>query len=99
AATLAHYEQYFMEEAGDILPAAAKTVHLDQFAAALPIIEADPAVVAFVQGVTLLAGAGLSLVLTRRLAQKPWASVAPQCAAVALFTAELWHVIIGTPVR
>lgn len=36
AATLAHYEQYFLAEAGTILPAAARTVHLDALAASLP---------------------------------------------------------------
>ncbi|KAI8465837.1 MAG: cyclic nucleotide-binding protein [Monoraphidium minutum] len=93
-ATLAHYEQYFLEEAGTILPAAARTFHLDALAATLPFVEAHPAVVAFVQGSTLLASAGLTLVLTRRLAGGPWASVAPQCAAVALFTAEFWYLIV-----
>lgn len=57
---------------------------------------AHPAVVAFVQGATLLASAGLSLVLTRRLAGKPWAAVAPQCAMIALFTAEFWYLIVGS---
>jgi hypothetical protein len=35
-ATLAHYESYFLSEAGTILPAAARTVHLDALAATLP---------------------------------------------------------------
>jgi hypothetical protein len=48
-----------------------------------------------VQGSTLLASTALSLVLTRRLAGKPWASVLPQCAAIGLVTAELWYLIVG----
>lgn len=61
-----------------------------------PQVVAHPAVVAFVQGATLLAGAGASLVLTRRLAGQPWASVAAQCGLVALFTAEFWYLIVGS---
>jgi hypothetical protein len=51
-------------------------------------------VASFVQGATLLASTALSLALTRRLASAPWASVAPQCAAIALFAAEAWHLIV-----
>jgi len=59
-----------------------------------PQVVAHPAVIAFIQGSTLLASAALSLVLTRRLAGKPWASVLPQCALIALFTAEFWYLIV-----
>lgn len=97
-ATLAHYEAYFLGEAGTLLPAAARTVGLEALAPSLPALVAHPAVTAFVQGGTLLASAGLAAALTRRLAGKPWASVAPQCAAIALFTAELWHLIVGSDI-
>ncbi len=55
---------------------------------------AHPAVIAFIQGSTLLASAGLSVVLTRKLALKPWAAVLPQCALIWLFAAEFWYLIV-----
>ncbi len=54
----------------------------------------DPAVIAFLQGATLLAGAGLSLVLTRMLGARPWPRLWPQCGAIALFSAELWVLLL-----
>lgn len=93
-ATLAHYEHYLLSEAGTILPAAARTVHLDYLAPSLPALVAHPAVVDFVQGGTLLLSAALSLVLTRRLGGRPWAAVAPQCAVIATLTIELWRLIV-----
>lgn len=46
------------------------------------------------QGSTLLFGASLSLVLTRKLGARPWAELLPQCMLVGLFTAELWTLIL-----
>lgn len=46
------------------------------------------------QGSTLLFGAALSLVLTRKLGARPWAELVPQCLLIALFTAELWSLIL-----
>ena len=46
------------------------------------------------QGTTLLAGAGLSLLLTRKVGARPWRDLTPQCALIAAFTAELWWLII-----
>ncbi len=46
------------------------------------------------QGTTLLAGAALSLLLTRKLAARPWAALVPQVAGVAAFSAELWYLIL-----
>lgn len=46
-ATLAHYLQPFLEEAGNILPVTASTFHLD--GSGLPVITADHAVTQFLQ--------------------------------------------------
>ena len=46
------------------------------------------------QGTSLLSGAGLSLLLTRKLGARPWMLLAPQCAGVCLFTAELWALLL-----
>ncbi len=46
------------------------------------------------QGGTLLAACGLSLLLTRKIGQRSWGTLAPQCGAVVLMTAELWALIV-----
>jgi hypothetical protein len=49
----------------------------------------------FLQGSTLLLGAGLSLLLSKRIASTAsLRALAPQAAMVALFTAELWSLIL-----
>jgi NAD-dependent dihydropyrimidine dehydrogenase PreA subunit len=99
AATLAHYLAPLLLEAGHTLPIAARTFAplTGALEPLLPAFEADSAVVAFLQGSTLLFGAGASLVLSRRVAGQPWRTIAPQCALIAAFTAEVWHLILGAP--
>ena len=60
----------------------------------VPSPAADPAVVDFLQGATLLLGAAGAMVFTRRLGARPWAQLAPQLVGVALVTAELWYLIV-----
>lgn len=60
----------------------------------LPVAVADPAVVAFLQGSTLLTGSSLSLLLTRKLGARPWNALWGQCAAICGFTAELWYLLL-----
>ena len=60
----------------------------------LPVFVVDPEVTAFLQGATLLFGAGASLVLTRRLGARPWVQLLPQCLGLGLITAELWALIL-----
>lgn len=55
---------------------------------------APPPAAASLQGSTLLFGAGLSLVLTRKLGAQPWKQLAPQLLLIVAFTAELWTLII-----
>jgi hypothetical protein len=43
----------------------------------------------FLQGSTLLFGAALSLILTRKLGARPWAQLVPQCALILAFTVEV----------
>lgn len=92
AGTLAYYLDNAFEEAGLILPVAASTFGLD--ATWLPAFVVDPLVTEFLQGSTLLFGAGLSAVLTRKLGAQPWRRLAPQLLLITLFTAELWTLII-----
>ena len=95
-ASLAHYLDLGMGEAGQVLPRAARTVGLTGLAegGALPALVADPAVISFCQGASLAAGSLLSLALLRALARRPWPALWPQSAAVALLTAQLWALIV-----
>jgi hypothetical protein len=91
-ATLAHYTQPLLEEGGLILPVTAATFGLN--GAGLPVLVADHAVTGFLQGTLLLGSAGLSLLLARKIAQRKWSVLAPQCLAVLGLTAELWYLIV-----
>ena len=73
---------------------AASTFGLEEPPSWLPTYTADFAVTSFLQGSTLLFGAALSLVLTRRLGGVPWRLLLPQCGLIFLFTAELWELIV-----
>lgn len=90
--TLAFYLKQLLEEAGRILPVTAATFGLD--GDSLPVFAADHAVTMFLQGSTLLFGAALSLVLTRKIAHKPWLVVTPQCLTILGLTAELYYLIV-----
>lgn len=96
AATLAHYEESALREAGTVgrvfaeglpgLPSA--------WVEAVPSFTADPAVVAFVQGATLLTGLALGLGLTRKIGGRPWKDIGLQCVGMVGVTAELWWLIV-----
>jgi len=95
AATLAHYEEQMLRELGHLLPLAARTAGgLWGLEERLWSVEAHPAVVAFVQGATLALGLASTLALTRRIAARPWAEIAPQCLFSIALTAELWALMI-----
>jgi F0F1-type ATP synthase assembly protein I len=42
----------------------------------------------------LLFGAGLSLLLTRKIGSRPWLVLTPQCLTILGFTAELWYLLV-----
>jgi len=91
-ATLSYYLKPLLEEAGRILPVTAATFGLD--GDGLPVLVGDHAVTMFLQASTLLFGSALSLLLTRKIGQKPWVVVTPQCLAVLGLTAELYYLIV-----
>ncbi len=88
---LAHYLHLGLTEAGQLVPVTAAT-----FGATLsaPAVVADPAVILFLQGITLIAAALISMVLTQNISRQPILKLWPQHGAIALFTILLWHLIL-----
>jgi hypothetical protein len=67
---------------------------LEEWGRTLPVVAEDASVIAFLQGACLMSGAALSLLLTRKIGARPWAHLAPQCALILVFTAELWALLL-----
>lgn len=91
-ANIAHYLRLGLTEMGQVVPVTFATLGISGFQA--PAIAADPAVIAFLQGTTLLATALLSLLLTQKIARQPFGSLVPQHLAMMGFTVLLWQVIV-----
>ena len=89
---LAYYLDLLLLEAGKILLVAGSSVGIPS--EYLPTLTADPAVVEFLKGSTMLLGISSSLVLTRKIASQPWRVFIPQCICILGFGAELWHLIL-----
>lgn len=93
AANLAHYLQLGLGEGGRVLPVALATVGA---AGSLPFWAAHPAVIAFLQGSTLLLGALLSLWLSHKIARQPLRQLWPQHLSIAAIALSLWPLIVGS---
>ncbi|AFY68034.1 sigma 54-interacting transcriptional regulator [Geitlerinema sp. PCC 7407] len=91
--SLAHYLRLGLTEAGRIIPVSVATVGLE--GAGLPVAVAHPAVVAFLQGVTLIGAVWLSVILTQRIARQSLGSLLPQHLALVGLGALCWRVIVG----
>ncbi|MBV5262163.1 4Fe-4S binding protein [Synechococcus moorigangaii CMS01] len=74
--SLAHYLRLGLGEAGRILPVTMATFGLQ--GSTLPIVVAHPAVMAFLQGVTLIFATLCTLILTTKISKQPWRSLWPQ---------------------
>lgn len=90
--TLAHYLQLGLTEAGRVLPVGAATVGVS--GVSLPVVVAHPAVIGFLQGTALVVGAGLSGVLTQRIARVPLGLMLPQHLCTGVLTVGLWWLIV-----
>ncbi|MEM9484475.1 MAG: cyclic nucleotide-binding domain-containing protein [Cyanobacteria bacterium P01_F01_bin.116] len=88
--SLAHYLSLGLTEAGRLIP-----VSLASFGMAStgPGIVAHPAVIAFLQGVSLTVGALLSVLLTQRIARQPWLKLMPLHGLTLGMTAILYRLI------
>jgi len=92
AANLAHYIPYGLGEAGRILPVGFATFGLN--GTGLPVAVAHPAVIAFLQALTLIAGVWLSVWLTHKIARQPLRALLPQHVAAFALGSGVWLVVI-----
>ena len=98
-ASLAHYLLLGLSEAGQIVPVFWATLGLPIHAASpawqiSPIVIAHPAIIAFLQGISLIAGALLSIVLTQKIGRQSWRKHIPQHSLTIALTVCLWQLII-----
>jgi transcriptional regulator with AAA-type ATPase domain/NAD-dependent dihydropyrimidine dehydrogenase PreA subunit len=89
---LAHYLRMGLTEAGRILPVTLATFGYGHLPA--PFVVAHPAVIAFLQGVTLIGATLLSLVLTQKIARQPFLNLLPQHLAILGLTILMWKLMV-----
>ncbi len=92
AANLAHYLNLGLTEAGQIWHVTLATLGLSGSAPITWI--ADPAVITFLQGTTLLLGLLLSMVLTQKIAMQRLEQLWPQHLGAIAITTSLWQFIL-----
>ncbi len=90
--SLAHYLRLALNEAGRILPVTFATFGLN--GASLPILIAHPAVIAFLQGTTLIFSTLLTVFLTQKIARQPLRCMLWQNLASIGLAASMWVIIV-----
>jgi hypothetical protein len=60
----------------------------------MPIAVAHPAVLQFLQGVTLFVGSSLSVILTQKILRRSFWSLLPQHLAILALTVLFWQLIV-----
>ncbi|MBD2127133.1 sigma 54-interacting transcriptional regulator [Microcoleus sp. ZQ-A2] len=93
AGNLAHYLRLGLSEGGRLLPVTLATFGLS--GEGLPVFVAHPAVIAFLQGVTLIVGVLLTMFLTQKIACQPMRSLLAQHLASVILGVCLWAIIVG----
>ena len=63
--------------------------------ASLPVLVAHPAVIAFLQGTSLIIGVLLSVLLTQKIARQQFKYLLPQYMAVVTLALGMWQIIVG----
>lgn len=90
-ASLAHYLLLGLSEGGQIVPVFGATI-------GWPVVGfqaiVHPAVIAFLQGTSLLLGACLSIVLTQKIGRQSWLKLMPQHSVTLGFTLLFWQLIV-----
>jgi transcriptional regulator with AAA-type ATPase domain/NAD-dependent dihydropyrimidine dehydrogenase PreA subunit len=92
-ANLAHYFKLGLEEGGQIIPVTFAT--FGQINNNLPSFIAHPAVITFLQGLTLIVALLVTFFLTQKIAKRPIRSILPQHLASICLIVTLWISIVG----
>ncbi len=92
-ANLAHYLRLALTEMGRIIPVTFATFGFGT--ANLPVATAHPAVIAFLQAVTLIFAFWFSVFLTQKIARLPFWNLLPQYLAMAAIGSLIWKVVVG----
>lgn len=93
AGNLAHYLTLGLGETGTIIPLTFATFGLA--GENLPVLIAHPAVIAFLQGTTLIFGVLTSIILTQKIARQPLKILAPQHLSTIVLASLMWLIIVG----
>ncbi|MBW4559137.1 MAG: sigma 54-interacting transcriptional regulator [Trichormus sp. ATA11-4-KO1] len=91
---LAHYLRLGLGEGGRILPVTFATFGLS--GEQLPILVAHPAVIDFLQGVTLIFSVLLTIVLTQKIARQPMRSLFWQHLVAVGLGVSMWAIIVSS---
>ncbi len=92
--SLAHYLRLGLGEAGRILPVTWATFGFS--GQGLPVWVAHPAVIEFLQGITLIAAVLLTILLTQKIARQPFRLLLPQHLSAIALGLSLGLIIIGS---
>lgn len=92
AGNLAHYLPLGLGEGGRVLPVALATFGLS--GEGLPVLVAHPAVIAFLQGTTLILGVLFSIVVTQKIARQSLHWLLPQHCAILAIGLAFWMITI-----
>ena len=93
AGNLAHYLTLGLNEGGRILPVTLATFGISN--SSLPVLVAHPAVIAFLQGTTLIVGTLWAIYLTQKIARKPIKILLPQHLVTIAFAIIMGQIIVG----
>lgn len=91
---LAHYLRLGLQEGGRVLPVFFATFGLN--GEQLPVVVAHPAVIAFLQGTTLIFSVFLSILLTQKIARQPLRVLLWQHLAAIGLGASMWQIIVSS---
>ncbi|WP_066382676.1 sigma 54-interacting transcriptional regulator [Anabaena sp. CA = ATCC 33047] len=89
---LAHYLRLGLGEGGKIIPVTFATFGLN--GEQLPILVAHPAVIAFLQGTTLIFAVLLTIILTQKIARQPFRALLWQHLAAIGLGLSMWAIIV-----
>ncbi len=90
---LAHYLRLGLTEMGRVVPVSLATVGMSGGETLVAV--AHPAVIAFLQGVLIVLGVGLSVVLTQKIARQAFLQMLPQHVATLGLAVWIWQLVVG----